>query len=567
MIRRMNSLTIYALGAELDRMLSGAAIAAVRRFPEGITLFLNHAPFPFAHILYHRREPEIVPSDRELAPRNRGIEEMTAVDGRRIEGIHSIGFERVLVVKLAPGAEWGREESLLLRIDLTPAAKALALYEGSTERQLASIGAKKSKKPAGPNEALPPKRHSILELPAEPPAGLLEVNPRDALSSSAPDHTRRWKHAKTSADALARAIGGIDPVLAGVLSKNTDADPARLWPLLVELGARLAAGAWDWRLYEFPEQGEAGAAALYPVELPVEAPVRRMKDVLEALDVRAAEIVMPSYVAHLRRKVAAEAGKTLKRLERLSRNLEQDLADAERSAEYRHYGNLLVTHRHLLSAGLKEIVLRDFSGDRDVTVPLDPARSVERNIRLYFTKAKKGEKGNLIIRNRKREVEREIARSRKTLDRIAALETSAELIALIPPERPSRAAERDAGAAKRFRRFALDGTHTVYVGRSDAENDVLTHEFASASDLWFHAQGTPGSHVVLKGAHRSTPHSVIEAAASIAAYFSKARNSSTVPVIYAEKRHVRRPRKSKAGTALCSRGKTIFVKPVLPEKE
>ena len=74
----MNSLTVYALGTELDRMLSGAAIAAVRRFPEGVTLFLKNAPFPLAHILYHRREPELVPSDRELAPRNRGIEEMTA---------------------------------------------------------------------------------------------------------------------------------------------------------------------------------------------------------------------------------------------------------------------------------------------------------------------------------------------------------------------------------------------------------------------------------------------------------------------------------------------------------
>ena len=177
-------------------------------------------------------------------------------------------------------------------------------------------------RPAGPNEALPPKRHSILELPAEPPAGLLEENPRDALSSSAPDHTRRWKHAKASADALARSIGGIDPVLAGVLSKSTGADPARLWPLLVEIGTRLAAGAWDWHLYEFPEEGEAGAAALYPVELPVEAPVRRMKDVLEALDARAAEVVMPSYVAHLRRKAAVQAGKALKRLERLGRNLE-----------------------------------------------------------------------------------------------------------------------------------------------------------------------------------------------------------------------------------------------------
>ena len=567
MIRRMNSLTIYALGAELDRLLSGASITAVRRFPEGVTLFLLHAPFPFAHILYHRREPELVPSDRELAPRNRGIEEMTAVNGRRIEGIHSMGFERVLVVKLAPGAEWGREESLLLRIDLTPAAKALALYGGSTEKQLASVGARKARRTAGPNETLTPRRYSILELPADPPPGLIEETPRDALSSSAPDHTRRWKHAKASADALARSIGGIDPVLAGVLSKITEADPARLWPLLVEIGSRLAAGARDWRLYEFPEEGEGGAAALYPVELPVESPVRRMKNALEALDVRAAEVVMPSYVAHLRRKAAVQTGKAMKRLEKLGRNLEQDLAEAERAAEYRHYGNLLVTHRQLLKTGLKEIVLRDFSGEHDVTIPLDPARSVERNIRLYFTKAKKGEKGSLIIRNRKREVEREIARTRKALDRIAAIETTAELIALIPPEKPSRAAERDAGAAKRFRRFPLDGTHTVYVGKSDAENDVLTHEFASPSDLWFHAQGTPGSHVVLKGAHRSTPHSVIETAASIAAYFSKARNSSTVPVIYAEKRHVRRPRKSKAGTALCSRGKTIFVKPALPEKE
>jgi hypothetical protein len=563
----MNSLTVYALGTELDRILSGSTVAAVRRFPEGLTLFLNHAPFPFLHVLFHRREPELVPSHRELAPRNRGIEEMAAVDGRRIEEVRSMGFERVLVAKLAPGAEWGREEGLLVRIDLTPAAKALALYGERTAKPLASAGAKKGRRTAGPNETLPPKRYSLLDLPGVPPEDLLDEPAPGALSPSAPEHTRRWKRERASADALARSVGGIDPVLAGALSKRAGADPALLWRLLAEIGAAVAAGSWDWRLYEFPEEGEAGAAALYPVALPLEAPFRRMKDVIDALETRAAEVVMPSYVAHLRRRAAVQTGAAVKRLERLGRNLAQDLADAGRAAEYRHYGNLLVTHRPLLKGGMKEIVVPDFSGDRDVTIPLDPARSVDANIRLYFTKAKKGEKGSLIIRNRKREVDREIARAKKTLDRIAALDGPAELIALIPPDRPSRAAGRDAGAAKRFRRFALDETHTVYVGRSDAENDILTHEFASPSDLWFHAQGSPGSHVVLKGAHRSTPRSVIETAASIAAYFSKARGSATVPVIYAEKRYVRRPRKSKAGTALCSRGTTIFVTPSLPEKE
>jgi len=563
----MNSLTVYALGTELDRTLSGASIAAVRRFPEAVTLYLRNGPYPFAHVLYHRREPELVLSDRELAPRNRGIEEMAAVGGRRIERVRSIGFERVLVAELSPGGEWGAEEPLLLRIDLTPAAKALALYGGSTERQLAAVGAKKGRRSAAADDALPSKRYSLLELPAEPPAALLAEEEPGRLPAPAPEHTRRWKQAKTFAEALARSIGGIDPVLATALAKSAGADPAKLWPLLAEIGKRVAAGAWEWRLYEFPEAGDAGAPALYPVELPMEAPARRMRGAFEALGARADESVMPSYVAHLRRRAAVQTAKLVKRLERLERNLERDLADADRADEYRHFGNLLVTHRHLLKAGLNEIVLADFSGDRDVVVPLDPALSIERNIRLYFTKAKKGEKGNVIIRNRKRETARDAERARAALNRIAVIEETAALIALIPPEKPARAAAGEPGAAKRFRRFALDATHTLYVGRSDAENDVLTHEFASASDLWFHAQGTPGSHVVLKGAHRSTPRSVIEAAASIAAYFSKARGSSTVPVIYAEKRHVRRPRKSKAGTALCSRGTTLFVKPALPEKE
>ncbi|MDD4858084.1 MAG: NFACT RNA binding domain-containing protein, partial [Candidatus Krumholzibacteria bacterium] len=413
---------------------------------------------------------------------------------------------------------------------------------------------------------LPRRAYSILELPAEPPEELLHGTIRAEPSVSAPEHTLRWKDARTAALALSSSIGGIDPVLASVLSKRAGGDVARVWPMLADVAGRIASRAWTWHLYEFPEEGEAGLGALYPIELPIEERGERKKDFLDAVGARADAVVIPSYVANLKRKAAAGISKELKRLARLGRNLEEDLDDAQRSGEYRHYGELLATYRHLLQAGMKEIVVKDFSGERKVEIPLDPARSPDRNIRLYFNKAKKGEKGAHIIRNRKRETERESARDRDRLDRIERLESPAELIKIIPRELPPRAAEREAGAARRFRRFVIDASHTVYVGRSDAENDILTHEFASPADLWFHAQGTPGSHVILKGAHRSTPNSVIERAASIAAYYSKARNSSTVPVIYAEKRYVRRPRKSKAGTALCSRGKTIFVKPALPEE-
>jgi predicted ribosome quality control (RQC) complex YloA/Tae2 family protein len=169
------------------------------------------------------------------------------------------------------------------------------------------------------------------------------------------------------------------------------------------------------------------------------------------------------------------------------------------------------------------------------------------------------------MRDRRREVEREMERCGKTLNRISRMKQPEELLPLLPNAPGAEAARRSGKERQPFRRFVIDERHTVYVGRSDAENDILTHRFASPTDLWFHAQDSAGSHVILKGAHASTPGKVIETAAAIAAYFSKARHSSTVPVVYAEKRHVRKPRKSKAGAALCSRGKTIFVKPSLPE--
>jgi len=135
-----------------------------------------------------------------------------------------------------------------------------------------------------------------------------------------------------------------------------------------------------------------------------------------------------------------------------------------------------------------------------------------------------------------------------------------------------KAAEGNAGqrepdaATIRPRRFELPGGWIVLVGRSNRENDILTHRLARAEDLWFHARGVAGSHVVLRrGAHAGNPpKEIIRRVAAIAAYFSKGRTSAMVPVVYAEKRHVRKPRKAAPGLALCTRETVIVVEPGLP---
>jgi len=133
-----------------------------------------------------------------------------------------------------------------------------------------------------------------------------------------------------------------------------------------------------------------------------------------------------------------------------------------------------------------------------------------------------------------------------------------------PARGPTEAAAERAGIHPR--RFVLPEGWVVLVGRSNAENDILTHQAARPRDLWFHARGVAGSHVVLqRGDRKDNPSkTALDQAASIAAYYSKARTSRHAPVIHTEKRYVRKPRKAAPGLAVCLREKVLMVEPKLP---
>ena len=117
-----------------------------------------------------------------------------------------------------------------------------------------------------------------------------------------------------------------------------------------------------------------------------------------------------------------------------------------------------------------------------------------------------------------------------------------------------------------FRIFAVDGGFQVLAGKSSENNDMLTMKYAKPNDLWFHSRGSSGSHVVLKvnSAQGEPSKRAIHQAASIAAYYSKMKNASSVPVAMTEKKFVRKPKGAPAGTVVLEREKVIFVEPKLP---
>jgi predicted ribosome quality control (RQC) complex YloA/Tae2 family protein len=102
---------------------------------------------------------------------------------------------------------------------------------------------------------------------------------------------------------------------------------------------------------------------------------------------------------------------------------------------------------------------------------------------------------------------------------------------------------------------------TVLIGKNSRQNEEVTFHQATANDIWLHARGIPGAHVIIKSAGREIPHSTIEQAADLAAYYSQGRGNTSVPVDYTLQRHVRHMKGGGPGMVIYERERTIHAEP------
>lgn len=125
-----------------------------------------------------------------------------------------------------------------------------------------------------------------------------------------------------------------------------------------------------------------------------------------------------------------------------------------------------------------------------------------------------------------------------------------------------------ASKGRPYRTLVVEGFE-VLVGRGDEDNDFLTFEVAEPRDLWLHvAGGTPGSHVVVRNpGNVEVPRSVVEAAASAAAWYSKSRNALKVEVHFCRVADVSKPRGAEAGLVELARWKSVRVVPGVPTRD
>ena len=376
----------------------------------------------------------------------------------------------------------------------------------------------------------------------------------DALASSVCSGSRLCAR-----ETLARA--GIDPELPA-----TDMSSEETFHLLKSV-AEIVANA---------EKGGNGGSVVYGVDgLPRDVfPVEMVSasendeyldDINDAVIKYSRERERGLEKRNLKKTITVALTSEERSLKRTIRKIERECGRQSEPERLDRLGNTILANLNFLKKGVTTATLTDPYGTGDVEINLDPTLNGPSNAERFFTRARKlktaaklAEKRIAGIKNRLEEIYRERERA-ETLDDIKELKKTAAACS------SKQAMVRSRNADQPFpRRFMSVSGLEIIVGRSDKENDALIR-WAGKNDLWLHAQGVGGSHVILRTPGKKQPpdRKSIEQAASIAAYYSRAKTSAVVPVVYTQLKYVVKRKGQGPGKVTYTFEKVIFVEPGL----
>jgi len=246
-----------------------------------------------------------------------------------------------------------------------------------------------------------------------------------------------------------------------------------------------------------------------------------------------------------------------------AQRVNQEEIDALREA-----GELLLTYQHRIERGAQEVTVPGYDGEPR-SIDLDPKLTAVENAQATFERYRKAARAAKRIPARIRALKTDLAYLDQLEADLALAESRPEIDAvheaLIEAGWTKKKPKQSSSAmAKRPRRFDV-GDFPIFVGRNAPQNDQVTFERGSPDDLWLHARGLPGAHVIVKSGGRPVPDDVVERAAELAAYYSSAQRSDQVDVDVTERRFVRRAPGRRPGLVTYRNEETLLVEPRGPE--
>ena len=272
---------------------------------------------------------------------------------------------------------------------------------------------------------------------------------------------------------------------------------------------------------------------------------------------------------------------TLSKYTNRLKSINQKLEDCENRDRYQLYGELITANLYRIpnNHNQKEITLENYyDNNSPIKIPLDNTISVSNNAKKFFKKYTKLKNALEIVSLQKKDTERELDYIGSVIYELENSKTIADVNEIYSEiadnnifkdflhtkkEKNLKKGKKtkDKEAISMPKEYIVDG-FTILVGKNNKQNDYLTTKLADKTDLWFHTKDIHGSHVILKNNNeKEITNPLLETCASLAAYHSKAKLSSNVPVDYCYVKYVKKPSGSKPGMVIYTNNKTLYVNP------
>lgn len=253
------------------------------------------------------------------------------------------------------------------------------------------------------------------------------------------------------------------------------------------------------------------------------------------------------------------------------RTMQQKSFKETENREYlRLCGELLTANIYAVKQGMTTVKLKNFYSEtqEEIEIELDGALTPAENAQRYFKRYNKAKRTLAALEEQSAANDAELEYLEGILTSVANCENEQDIKEIRRELREQGYIKKDAPkkgkqAVKKSvpLHFVSSDGFDIYVGKNNIQNDELTLKTARGSDIWFHTKNIPGSHVIVVSAGREVPDTTLTEAATLAAYYSKAQDSSMVPVDYTQKRNVHKPNGAKPGFVIYDTNKTAYITP------
>ncbi|TLU83235.1 MAG: DUF814 domain-containing protein [Chlorobium sp.] len=537
-----NYFTLYQAALELNERLAGATVTGIcSQNKNQLTVSFETADHEHLRLFIITRIPGLsifVKAGPDSKSRQ-SVNLMTEVYGKTVSGIEMSPYDREITIRL--------QDRTVIILQLFGQKSNVLLVHNNV---IADAFKEKNSLIGHPCQQNTSGRHILKTL--------------ETLAFDKTHFIRQLNENKKEniVETICATLPGFDPKLSRDLLKRagTDADPSAVYfafrDIFYELLDPLAT-------VEEKENGEPEFTLLADSG----THSRTFDSVLEGLSFYSISLLkfldtkedLKSFRSRLQQQIRKKA----KELEAYNPAMLEELI-----RNYETCGHLLMASLGNEGKGRKSITLQNILEKEvpdDITIALKEALSLRQNAEEYFSKASKTRGKLKTMQDRHLVLEQEKKAMEQLLEKMESIESPKEARKFLEEHDAGKPGKNLAGSKKheplkQFRTFRLSPEVKLFVGKNAENNELLTFEFAKPDDIWLHARGTSGSHCVLKGA--GMDHiDLIKKAAGIAAWHSAAKHSKLVPVIYTQKKFVRRSKKLQTGQVIVEREKVLFVKP------